>query len=662
MATRVNPLLNNFSRGELSPKMQGRVNTEIYQTGCRTLENMLVMPEGGVEKMPGSYYVSEVKDSTKDVRLISFVVSQTEAYVLEFGDQYIRFYKDHAQVESGGSPYEVATTYLEADLFELKYIQINKVMYIVHPGYTPRKLTYTSETSWAIADVSFTIGGGDDDFTVLDNYPRSIAFLEDRLIFGGSNNFPQKIWGSKTGVYENFTTGTGDGDAWAFEINSREKLEIFWMEAQTDLIIGTLGGEIKLSGLGQGITPSNVVASKQSNYGSADIQGKVVNDVIIFVQRSKKKVRSYFFYDKQSSYASPELTLYSDHILGDGGCIDFVTQQSPETIIWFVRSDGKIAGLTYDRTSGLNGWHIHDTQGEYKSLAVIPTSAQDEIWACVERTINGATVKYIEYFEQRDITGIREQHFLHTGAYLDNGASVNISNITSDTECTVTTSTNHGLFTGHYVRLADISGMIELNGKSFYVEAIDLTNFKIKTLNGLSYIDSSVYTTYSSGGTAEKVINQITGLNHLEAASVSILGDGAVFPNATVTAGIITLNRYCNTIRVGLGYDAVLETQKIEGGTQFGTAIGQKKKVSKVRVEVYNSSVFKVGKDLDNLENIVYRRTQDLLDYPTDLITDNVENVFNDNTDKLDSIFIVQDDPLPLILLAVIPEIMIIER
>lgn len=90
---RVSTILTNFRAGELSPKLSGRIDLQKYQEGCDTLDNMIVFPSGGITRRPGSYYAGSSKDGGK-VRLVNFEFSDEQAYVLEFGANYIRFFKD----------------------------------------------------------------------------------------------------------------------------------------------------------------------------------------------------------------------------------------------------------------------------------------------------------------------------------------------------------------------------------------------------------------------------------------------------------------------------------------------------------------------------------------------------------------------------------------
>ena len=95
---RVAVQLTNFTGGELSPRLDGRNDLSKYPTGCKTLENFIVFPHGSAARRSGTQFVAEVKDSSKKTRLIPFEFSTTQTYMMEFGNQYIRFYKDNGQI------------------------------------------------------------------------------------------------------------------------------------------------------------------------------------------------------------------------------------------------------------------------------------------------------------------------------------------------------------------------------------------------------------------------------------------------------------------------------------------------------------------------------------------------------------------------------------
>ena len=150
--------LSNFTAGELSPRLDGRNDLAKYSAGCQTVENMVIYPHGAAARRPGTQYVAEVKSSAAKTRLIPFEFSTTQTYILELGNEYIRFYRDNGQILSGGSAYEISSPYLTAELFDIKFAQSADVMYITHPSHKTRKLSRTGHTSWTLAEVDFVNG------------------------------------------------------------------------------------------------------------------------------------------------------------------------------------------------------------------------------------------------------------------------------------------------------------------------------------------------------------------------------------------------------------------------------------------------------------------------------------------------------------------------
>ena len=106
---RVSRLQTNFTAGELSNRLYGRPDLVKYQNGAETIENMIVFPHGGVSRRSGTRFVKEVKTSADNTRLIPFEFSTEQAYILEFGDEYIRFYKDNGAILEAGQTITAAT-------------------------------------------------------------------------------------------------------------------------------------------------------------------------------------------------------------------------------------------------------------------------------------------------------------------------------------------------------------------------------------------------------------------------------------------------------------------------------------------------------------------------------------------------------------------------
>lgn len=154
----VYPIQATFSRGQLARALHGRVDIDHYRQGAKELSNWFVLRHGGVTRRPGTVYAGAARYAAKETRLFPFVFSTTQAYVLEFGDLYIRFWTNGGQVVSGGSPYTVTTTYTESDLDNLQMAQSGDAIYIACEGFAPRKLIRNSETSWTLSTFDFEDG------------------------------------------------------------------------------------------------------------------------------------------------------------------------------------------------------------------------------------------------------------------------------------------------------------------------------------------------------------------------------------------------------------------------------------------------------------------------------------------------------------------------
>ena len=150
--------LSSFVSGELGPKLEGRTDFEKYRTGCKTLENFIIHPQGSATRRVGTQFISEVKTSSNKTRIIPFEFSTTQTYILELGNQYIRFYKDKGKILSSSVAYEIATPYLTAQLFEIKFAQSADVLFICHPSHPIKKLSRTGHTAWTLEDLLFSYG------------------------------------------------------------------------------------------------------------------------------------------------------------------------------------------------------------------------------------------------------------------------------------------------------------------------------------------------------------------------------------------------------------------------------------------------------------------------------------------------------------------------
>ena len=190
----VDSILTNFTAGELSPNMYGRTDIEKYYNGCMTMENFLVLPQWGAYRRPGSRYVASVKTASAFTRLVPFIFSTTQSYILEFGNLYMRVYYDGGQVQSGSTVYEVVTPYTTAQLPDLKFAQSADTLYIVHPSHEPRQLTRTAHTTWTLTALAWENG----------------PFMKDND--DDSHTLTVTSYGGSTGLYGQTVTVTSSAD------------------------------------------------------------------------------------------------------------------------------------------------------------------------------------------------------------------------------------------------------------------------------------------------------------------------------------------------------------------------------------------------------------------------------------------------------------------
>lgn len=149
---------NSFNSGELTPRLHVADDFDKYKNGVSEMLNWLPLPHGGATVRAGLRFVNEVKDSTKTTILIRFQFSNVQAYIIEVGDLYMRFYRDGGAILDMGVPFEIVTPYTQVDLADLRFAQSADVMFIVHPDHAPRKLSRLSDTNWTLTVVDFTDG------------------------------------------------------------------------------------------------------------------------------------------------------------------------------------------------------------------------------------------------------------------------------------------------------------------------------------------------------------------------------------------------------------------------------------------------------------------------------------------------------------------------
>ena len=207
-------------------------------------------------------------------------------------------------------------------------------------------------------------------FSDIQGYPRAVTLHDQRLMWGGTAKKPLSIHGSQIDDFEDFRVGELADEAIFFTIASNEANPINWLISQQGtLLVGNAGEEwtFERSDEAEALGSGNVKVTRQSSYGSAYIQPRLINEVVMFVQRQGRKVRELTFAFEKDGWVSPDLTVLAPHITGRG-IVETAFQQQPDAVFWIITADGTLAGMTYERDQNVVGWHAHETDGVFESV------------------------------------------------------------------------------------------------------------------------------------------------------------------------------------------------------------------------------------------------------------------------------------------------------
>lgn len=408
-------------------------------------------------------------------------------------------------------------------------------------------------------------------------YPSAAGFFEDRLVFAGSTRYPQTFWSSKVGDYYNFGTSTPvvDDDAVTATLNGGQMNGIKAMVAFGELILLTSGGEYKVSGgQGKALTPSNTLSQAQEYRGISDVLPVTVGSRIVFAQQQGNIIRDLAYSYEADKYTGDDLNLLCSHLFDGHKVVAMTYQQTPDSIIWFVRDDGLLLGLTYIKEQDIYAWHKHSIKNaRFVNVCCIPGGECDELYAVIER--NGQYENVM--LEKRNDNDVPEEQI-----YVDDGITVRGSDI-----------------------------------------------------------------------------KEVTGLTWLEGETVAILADGNALPQQKVEGGKVTLSEKhgYSVVHVGLPIDAVVKTLPIEFQMQDGSSISRKKRIGNLSVLFKNTRGGLYGLSEEKLDEIKWRDTE-AYGQPTKLFTGKKKIVLPAaGWDETQQLIIKQDAPLPMTVLAIVPEI-----
>jgi len=494
-------------------------------------------------------------------------------------------------------------------------------------------------------------------FEEAGDYPSTVAYTQQRLTFGATTNDPEKVWLSQTGNFHNFTRHRPlqDDDAITFTVAGRQVNEIRHLLELGRLVILTSGGEWLAAGGDAGILlPTTINLKQQGYYGSSKLRPITIGGNALYVQSRGAVVRDLRFSLEVDGYTGNDLTVFAAHLFDDWTIADWDYAQIPHSVAWAVRSDGMLLGLTYIFEHQVWGWHRHDTDGLYENVAVVPEGREDATYVVVNRTIDGQTKRYIERFASRRFDTIDDAFFVDSGLSFDgrNADAGHTMTLTGGStwsyDESLTLTSSEAFFVA-----GDVGNEIHLTVGADEVRCriTAFTSDTVVTVQTNKDVPAAFQTVAISDWA--KAVDEVSGLDHLEGKTVSILADGNVEPQQVVSGGAIALQRPYAVIHAGLPIQADLETLSIEN-TGGETLTDKRKLVNEVSLMVEGSRGIWVGPDADHLTEYKQREDEGW-DEPIGMDTGTVKVSIEARWDDNGRVFVRQDDPLPLAVLAIIP-------
>jgi hypothetical protein len=297
-------------------------------------------------------------------------------------------------------------------------------------------------------------------------YPSVVTYYGDRLVFANTPMQPQTQWASKVSEYHNFGESAPlvDDDAITQTLNARQVNAIVELIPLEQLVSLTPSSSWASPARGEPWTPTTIGFYKQSHKGAASVRSVEVGDEgALYAARGGTKLYELLYAFDRDKYGGNEMTVLSRHLFGRNATIvDMDYAEEPHGILWIVRSDGALIGLTYLPEQQVIGWHRHDTDGFFERVCVIHEDGRDAVYVIVRRTIEGQTVRYLERMAERDIDEQIDGFFVDSGLTYDGrnttATTITISGASYDGGQEVTLTASAAIFA-----LTDVGDAIQFD-------------------------------------------------------------------------------------------------------------------------------------------------------------------------------------------------------
>lgn len=678
MSTR--KLQMSFTGGEVTPEFWGQIGDAKFQSGLATCRNMKVLPHGPVVNRPGFAYVNTVKTPAKRTRLIPFTYSTTQTMVLEFGDRSIRFHTQGATLLNAGVPYEVVTPYLEADLFDIHYVQSADVLTLVHPNYPPAELRRLGATNWTLVNISFVPA------LTTPAAPTCVATGSGSTVYNyvvtsvGPTGLEESA-ASASGTCTGNLLVSGNYNTISWTTTSSTRYNIY---KQVNGLYGFIGQTDALTFRDDNIT-ANLAKTPSIVNNPFNSAGNYPGATSYFEQR---RVFAGSINEPQNlrltrSGTESNMT-YSLPIRDDDSINVRVAAREANTIRHIVPLTNLVL------LTGAAEWRVSSINSDAITPNSISVKPQSYVGANnVQPVIVNSNIIFVASRggHLREMT-FSQQANNFTGGYLNGDLALRAPHLFDGLEIVDlayakapvpmvwAVSSNGKLIGMTYVPEQQLGALHKHDTDGLFESCCvvaegseDVLYVVVKrTINGVAtrYVErlrSRLFATpadaffVDSGATYSGVpATVISGLTWLEGKSVSVLGDGAVFPRKVVVDGSITLEQPCSKVQVGLPITADVQTLPLALQIDNGYGQGHVKNISKVWLRISKSSGVFAGPSLDRMVQFK-QRTNEVYGAAPNLITDEIQITLEPSWQSGGQIYVRQSDPLPLTLVSMTVEV-----
>ena len=535
-------------------------------------------------------------------------------------------------------------------------------------GYIGQTASTSFDDDNIAPDMGITPPIVETPFVGAGNYPRAVSYFEQRRIFAGTNNAPQTIWMTRSGTESDlsYTLPSKDSDRINIRVAAREANTINHIVPLTQLLLLTSAAEWRVSPVNSDVlSPSTISVRPQSYIGANDVQPEIVNNTVVYCAARGGHVRELGYSWQASGFVTGDLSVRAAHLFDDLDVTDMCYSKSPQPILWFVSSNGNLLGLTYMPEQQIGAWHQHDTDGVFETATAVAEGSEDRLYVIVKRTIGGSTKRYVERMASRQITTLTNCFFVDCGlTYNGNNTTATTVTVSGGTTwgpsdvLTITASSAIFQFPSTSSPPTDINDAIVLTdsaGNLYRLRIIGTSSTTVATARVDVTLPVALRNTATTvWGFAR---DTVSGLTHLNGKTVSILADGAVQPQETVSGGSVSLDRAAVVIHVGLPYESDLQTlpavMSLDGYGQ-----GRYKNVNKAYIRVFKSSGIFIGPTADRLVE-AKQRTTEPYGTPPSLKSDEIDVDLKPAWRAGGQVYLRQADPLPLTVVGLTLEVVL---